>query len=355
MKILHIINSLQTGGAEKLVISLCSQLQKENLNVDVVVLKKTTPIFDLSELNVTFLGNTSVYNPIYIIKLFRLINSYDLIHVHLFPAFYFTVLAKWICFSKTKIIYTEHNTHNRRRNQFLFKLIDRLFYRGIYHVVCITEKVYQNLKNHLSSKFNYSIIHNGVDVLAIEQSMPYSDLEFFESKSKIIIQVSSFRPQKDQITLIKALAFLPDNFKLLLVGDGRLKDNCLALTQDLKLNDRVKFLGNRSDVYSLLKTANYVVLSSHYEGLSLASIEGMASNRPFIASNVDGLSDIVDGYGLLFEKGNSEELAKLILELENDPVLYSKIADRCFKRALSFDLSLMVQSHIKLYNKLLNA
>lgn len=161
--------------------------------------------------------------------------------------------------------------------------------------------------------------------------------------------MSSFREQKDQPTLIKSLNFLPNNIKLLLVGDGHLKINCEKLVNDLNLQNRVKFLGIRTDIPELLKTAVIVLLSSIYEGLSLSSIEGMAS-KLFIASDVPGLREIVKDYGLLFQQGNSKELADIVLRLNDDKEYYDEVADKCYQRAQEFDIHRMVERYVEVYN-----
>ena len=113
------------------------------------------------------------------------------------------------------------------------------------------------------------------------------------------------------------------------------------------------FLGFRNDVERILKTVDVVVLSSHWEGLSLASIEGLASGSPFIASRVQGLQEIVLGYGLLFEKGNAEELCSLIKKLVLDKQFYNEIAEQGLKRAKMYNLNNMVQKLIDLYKELI--
>ena len=106
------------------------------------------------------------------------------------------------------------------------------------------------------------------------------------------------------------------------------------------------------DVPRLLKTSDIVILSSIHEGLSLSSIEGMAVGKPFIASNVPGLREVVQGIGLLFEKGNSKELANHIMKLLNDENYYNEIAHKCYKHAQNYDINKMVNSYIEIYKTL---
>lgn len=361
MKILQVINSLATGGAEKLLLETLPLYKERNIQMDLLVLNgiDTPFIKELKSLQcctIYSLGTQSVYNPLNIFKIIPYLKQYDLIHVHLFPAQYWVVLAKIISFSKAKLIFTEHNTSNRRLENKAFRFLDRLIYRGYDKVVCITKEIKKILKEHTElSDAIFIVIENGVNLNGISEADPLLKNEINPSISqsdKLIIQVSGFREQKDQATLIKALQYLPDNIKLLLVGDGVLRKECEGLTDKLDLQKRVLFLGLRMDVPQLLKTAEVVVLSSNYEGLSLSSIEGMASGKPFVASDVPGLKEIVEGAGVLFPLGNAKQLADEILLLIENPDHYHSVAEACQQRASDYDIHKMVGQHIKLYNSL---
>lgn len=359
MKILQIITSLNTGGAEKLTVDSVPIYQKKGINTDVLVLKdEQTPfckqLRKSSKGKITGLVKGSVYSPLLIFRIIPYLRKYEIVHVHLFPALYWVVLAKWLSFSRTKIVYTEHNTNNKRRGIKVFKLIDRFIYKRLAYIGCISEATQINLKNHLNHhKDNMSVILNGIDLSHFNTVMP-SDFSYFEKDSFILIQVSSFREQKDQPTVIKALSFLPDNVKLLLVGDGYLRKKNEEEARRLGIEKRVLFLGIRNDIPELLRYADVCVLSSHYEGFGLAVLEGMASGRPSIATDVSGVREIVNDHGLLFKPGDAQELANHILKLYEDKVFYDKIAKQCLERAQEFDIQKMVDSYIQVYKKVFN-
>ena len=180
--------------------------------------------------------------------------------------------------------------------------------------------------------------------------MPIKDIT--SSTNFVVTMVSAFRDQKDQDTLIQAIKELPDNYRLQLAGDGTRRPIVEALVKTLGLIERVDFLGIRTDIPEILKQSDIVVLSSHWEGLSLSSIEGMASGRPFIASDVDGLHEIVKGAGILFPHGDYKQLAKEIRQLCNNPVHYNVVAHECQERAKQYDISIMAEEYNQLYNSL---
>lgn len=358
MKILQIINSLATGGAEKLIIDTVPLYNSMGIEMDVLVLNGAKHPFlkkliQLKCCKVFSLGHKSVYNILNIFKIIPFLKKYDVVHVHLFPALYWVAVAKLLSFSNVKLIYTEHSTSNRRRNSKVFRVLDKIVYYNYKAVICITTEVKTVLTKHLrQSDSKFAVINNGVDLDIINTAVSYKKVlinKCFKEDDTILIQVAGFREPKDQPTLIKSLVHLPDTVKLILVGDGVLRKECEELVMQLKLQARVFFLGVRMDIPSLLKTADIVVLSSKYEGLSLSSIEGMTAGKPFIASNVPGLSDIVRGAGILFECGNELQLAETIKVLLEDKKYSNEVMLACKKRAKQYDINKMILKHIQLY------
>jgi glycosyltransferase involved in cell wall biosynthesis len=110
-----------------------------------------------------------------------------------------------------------------------------------------------------------------------------------------------------------------------------------------------------NDVPDILKSADIIVLASHWEGLSLSSIEGMASGRPFVASDVDGLREIVGGNGVLFHDGDADALAGCLKELSENPDLYRSVAEKCKQKALQYDISIMAAKYNEVYKEICTA
>lgn len=165
-----------------------------------------------------------------------------------------------------------------------------------------------------------------------------------------IVQIAGFRLQKDQDTLIRSLALLPENYEVYFVGDGERRKECELLTTSLNLSSRIHFLGICDNIPQILKEMDILVMSSHWEGFGLAAVEGMAAGKPVIASDVDGLCEVVKGYGVLFPAGDAQALAKEISYIGENRELYQCVAKRCFQRASDFDISKMVESYAKIYN-----
>ncbi|GAA4114377.1 glycosyltransferase family 1 protein [Aquimarina addita] len=359
MKILQIINSLHFGGAEKLLVESIPLYKEKGLIMDILLLNgERTPFYDeLKNKNVNIIhlnSNRSLYSPLHINALRKYLKRYDIVHVHLFPALYWVALANIFKTKKPKLVLTEHNTENRRRKITIFKYLDKFIYSKFSRIIAISDGVASNLKTHLSnSKTSISVINNGINLEAIKKATPYknSDLGIPE-ESKVVIQVSSFTSQKDQKTLIKAMSSISKNVHLLLIGDGPLKNENEALVKKLQLEQRVHFLGHRSDVPKLVNTADISVLSSHYEGFGLAIVEGMAAGNASIGSNVPGLSEIIGQDGVLFEPGHDRELQDIIEKLISDKDYYKQISEKCLKKSNQYDINQMVEKYINVYNEI---
>lgn len=358
MKILHIINNLSAGGAEKLILESLPLYRDKGIDVHLLLLNNNKPAF-YEELIKTaccpvyILGSGSVYNPLLIFRIIPFLKKFDLVHVHLFPALYWVAIAKILSFSRTVLCFTEHGTTNRRRNNPLFKPIDRLIYKQYRKIISISADVDESIRAYLGiAGEKITLIRNGINLENIYKAKPYPKTDFFDDdKASQIVQVSRFFEPKDQQTLIRSLTYLPENVKLILVGEGEMLPHCRELVKQLQIENRVLFTGIRLDVPHLLKTADIVVLSSKHEGLSLACLEGLASGKPFVASEVPGITGIVKGAGILFPLGDAEVLALEIQNLLSDEKHYKRIASDCLKRAADYGIEKMIDQYIALWHE----
>ncbi len=413
MKILHVITSLQTGGAEMLVVNLMPRFKALGHEVGVVVFNgQHTPLMErlereCPECKIYRLG-TGYYNPWYIVKLIGIMRQYDVVHTHNSSPQLFAAIANIVCHKR--LVTTEHNTNNRKRENWLYAQLDKWMYPRYEKIICISDQAEENLRGYLSLtpsltpdpspkgegnenskgrtkvlidklsvisyqlsdedtdglknsklgtdsklytlhsklKNNITTIYNGVDVEAIHGATP---LEELKTKRFVAVMVAGFRPQKDQDTLIKAMALLPkEEYELWLVGDGERRESLQLSVISYQLSDNIRFLGLRTDVPRILKSADVVVMSTHYEGLSLSNIEGMAAGKPFIASDVEGIHEVTEGYGILFPHEDAEALAAVIRRLHDDREYYDQVALRCYERARQYDIGTMVTQYNCVYH-----
>lgn len=359
MKVLHIITSLDVGGAEKLMVDLLPQLKSRGVEVELLLfVGNRTMFYDQLEregIKITsFASKGSVYNPLHIIRLYRFLrqNHFDVIHTHNTAPQIFAAIVAMLC--SLVLVTTEHSTSNHRRDWKWYRLVDRWMYSKYSKVICISDATENNIREYLdvaNSDKKFQTVYNGVDVDRFSDAQPITD---YHTDKKVVTMVAGFRYQKDQDTLIRAMQHLPEEeYELWLVGDGARREELENLVATLGLNGLVKFWGIRGDVPSLLKSSDVVVMSSHIEGFGLAAVEGMSVGKPFISSDVDGLKDVTRGAGLLFKQGDDKQLAELIQSLMSNSTYYNLVASQCLLRAKQYDISRMADGYIGVYKELL--
>lgn len=360
MKILQVINNLGSGGAEKLVNDLSINMKERGIDIEVALLQENGSIYinnlEKNGVKVHKLSKNNMYSLKTLIELFKIIKikKYDIIHVHIFPAFYFIGIISLFC-KKANYIYTEHSTGNRRRKYKFLKIVEKFIYSRYKKIICISDKTEFNLRKHINDfSKKIVVIFNGVELKKYLMATPLNRNEISEEitdKDKIITMVGRFSKQKDQKTLIKAMSFLSMEYKLLLIGEGNLREEIIKFTEELNLKNRVFFLGVRKDVPNILKISDLVVLSSNWEGFGIAALEGMASGIPTIVSNVDGMREMVEDGGVFFNQGEEKELVQKINELFSDKNYYDEIAKKGLQRSKFFSLDSMVNKYLEIYKK----
>lgn len=362
MKILHVITTLDIGGAERLMVDLLPRLKRKGDRVDLLLFNgehssfrdelyhEGIEVFELSCVK-GYADHREVYNPMNILRLMKHLRHYDIIHTHNTACQFFVPLAKSISCAKNKLVTTEHSTSNRRRTLNWFKMVDRWMYSRYDSIICVSKQAELNLDKYLGSDHDYHCITipNGVNT----ERFFIANNDHSHTETFTVTMIAAFREEKDHPTLLKAMALLPDSYRLLLVGDGVTAPRLRKMCQEMNLTNRVTFLGFRCDVPEILRDSDVVVLSSRWEGFGLAAVEAMASARPLIASDVGGLRDVVSGAGLLFPLGDEHALASSIRKLRENPEYYAKVATACLERAKMFDISVMAEKYLKLYDSLL--
>lgn len=352
MKILHVITSLSTGGAEHLLVDLLPRLQNMGNQVEVAIFdsKKTTFFKQIEQEGIKIHGfsdKEGVYSFKHIFRLRALMKEFDIVHTHNTACQVFAAIGKP---KSVKLVTTEHSTSTRRRNYKFFHPIDCWMYHQYDKIICISEPSEESLRNYIGNGYPITTIHNGIDISRFSEA-PRINLGL--PGCIIITMVAGFRYEKDQPTLIRAMQYLPENYHLQLVGDGERRSEFKGLIKELNLENRIHLLGIRCDVPQILRSSDIIVMSSHREGLSLSNVEGMASGNPFVASDVEGLREVTKGYGVLFPHGDEKTLASIIQKLSNDKEYNQLIASKCLERAKTYDIQNMVDGYNRVYLNLM--
>ncbi|MCG2431687.1 glycosyltransferase [Aequorivita xiaoshiensis] len=357
MKILHYINNLGSGGAEKLLTDILPYFKQEGNEVYLIIsnAEKNFEKYEkiLSDSEIKFISlDRSFYNPFQIFKLIIFIKKYkiDIVHAHLFPTQYWLAIASYFIPKSVILIKTEHNANNKRRSISFLRFIEKHIYSRYTNIIAITNKVKENLENWIGTNFPIIVVKNGVNLSQIKAEIDKGTTYQLNYNLFNLLMVGSLDGyQKDQISLIDSLANLPDEVHLFLVGTGKAEADIKKHVIDSGFSNKVTFLGLRKDVYALMNSVDLNILSSNHEGLSGVTLESMASGKPFIGSDVAGIKEIVPSPIFLFPPKNPKALAKKILEIKNDEVLKNKMVKNSLEHVKSFDTSLMVENYLKIY------
>lgn len=356
------INAFTGGGAEKLLHD--TVILQKSYGIDVTIYLLSTDnnhyLDSVREagVNVIISKQKSLYSPKHILKIRSIIDNYDLVHVHLFPSLYWTSLASLFLKHQSKLVLTEHSTHNRRRNNRILRPIERFIYNQYDHIFCISKATETNLHKWLPSTINKTtVVPNGIDLSEYRNAKPYKKSQLsprLKESDKLIVMVARFDQQKDQDTLVKALGYLDKEYKLLLVGTGEREEEVKKLAKTEGVADRIIFLGFRKDVPNILKTSDLFVLSSHWEGFGLVAVEAMASGIPVLVSNVEGLREVVDNKDMTFPQGDSKRLAEKVTSTLGNKSTTRDFISYGLERCKRFSIENMVKDIINQNKYLLN-
>jgi len=172
-------------------------------------------------------------------------------------------------------------------------------------------------------------------------------------KTRLVLAVGRLVEQKNHALAIRALAEVP-NATLAIAGDGPLRPELERIAAEAGVADRVVFAGLRPDARALMGAADAIVLPSHWEGLPLVALEALASGTPLVATEVRGLRGLVtDGReALLVPAGDPQALAAALRRVLDEPTLAASLAERAREVDGAGSEAEMVDRFLSLYERL---
>lgn len=360
MKVLHIINDLNIGGGQKMVHDLALlQNKSSSIQVKICTLNTTESelVTDLREANIDVTSLSATRGNISTVKkLVKEMKWADVVHVHLFPSNYLVALAN--IFTSKPLLFTEHSTHNRRRNHKILRPLERLVYSRYHRVSCISTATKINLRSWIGSRIadpRLVVIENGIEIEKYKNATSYNSQAIFGRSGIPLLMISRLSPAKDHPTVIKALKYIDNqNVFVVFVGDGERRNELETLAKELEVENRVVFLGTRNDIPELIKSSKIGIQSSLWEGFGLTAVEIMAGGIPLIASEVEGLKEVVEGAGIFFPPSDDKVLAQKIQYLLDNPSSYEKCVKDGIKKALNYSIAASAKKFEELYNEIIH-
>ncbi|MEB3217942.1 MAG: glycosyltransferase [Nostocales cyanobacterium 94392] len=297
--------------------------------------------------------------------------KYDLVHVHTPVAAFVTryALRNYTNQRKVKVIYTAHGFHfhsgGTAFKNTVFLGLEKLAGSWTDYLITINQedkaaaKHYQLISPEklrympgIGVDLNYYSSHttNDAEVERVRRELG------LHPDTKLFLSVAEFIPRKHPQDILRAFASVnPIDACLAFAGDGDLFEKMQQLTTQLGIQDKVRFLGHRNDIPTLMMAAFATILASEQEGLPRSVMESLCLETPVIGSDIRGTRDLVSpDSGILFPVGDVAKLASAIKYLLNHPQSASMMGKRGRERMNNFDLRQIIKLHETLYAEALS-
>lgn len=364
-RVLYLSHAFAVGGAEEMVLNLVRHLPPQYVPA-VACIHEAGPIgLEIERTGVPFkvLGlKPGVLRPFDVLRLrdFLYECQPDIVHTFLLTGSLYGRFAAMMA-RVPVVIGTEVNVYEKKRT--LHALAERWLMRDTDAVVASAESVRDfYIKQVKADPSKVEVIYNAVDWAQLQATVSRDELRAsvdVPPDAPLLTIIARLTEQKGHRILLDALV-RPDlaHARLLVVGDGPLRQALESQAANLGLSPRVRFVGARRDLGNILAATDVFVMPSFWEGLPLAMVLAMGAGVPVVATRVAGIPEVVqDGVtGLLVPPGDSGELGAALSRVVNDDttrVLLGQAA-RAFVGP-RFGVDGYVQSVTALYERLLAA
>lgn len=303
-RVLHIIDSLDLGGAQEVVLNLAS-CGSERFHHEVATLHGRGVYWDrLQQAGIrVFSLSPHKYLPLYLASIPWLLlrGRYDIVHCHLIPS---NIIAKplaALCGVSAILNHDHTNDTHRAENKILLAL-DRFANRFASHLIPVSASCRDFLMEHESiPNERITLVPNAID---LRRFTPGSTTKA-EARQKlgvcangsVLAGVGRLNPQKNFSLFLDVAARLASRFpdlRFLLAGDGPEEKMLRSKASALGIADRVLFTGYVSDSRLVYLAADVLLMPSRFEGLPMTLLEAMAMGLPVVASRLDGIAEVVD-------------------------------------------------------------
>ena len=341
MKVLHLISSLDKGGAETQLVELINEQIKKKYEINVCYLKGNSYWVDyLRSKNVTchfinYKNSLNIIKLIFsVIKIFKIAKIFkpNIIHSHLNLAEVLSFFLSFF-FRETKYITTKHldsfilsSSYSNQINKF-YIFFENLILSRAEKIICISKSVHTFfLSNTNINKSKFHLVYYGINSVSYDnvdqQEIDNFYTKFNLSKNTYVIgTIARHVPQKNLSLLLLSYRNFIDKYnidsKLVIVGDGFLKNKLKQEAEKLNINKSIIWIDFFEKNPILFKVFDVFCLTSNYEGLGLVLLEALCSKTPVVATNISAIPEVIQNNynGYLFEKNDYLKLSELMLKV----------------------------------------
>lgn len=338
---LHVITGLGLGGAEKIVLQLCENLNHNQFDVKLAVLTpraEAVEVFKTSFREVVFfdLSKGAIWKSLGLFIGCVIKFSPQVIHAHMYHSQLAGLLAKLALRCKCILVFTPH-------------LVRFSFGR---HLITTFLKPLRDVDIKFHQKQGSSMLRPDAVSISNGVVLPTNDCGrtgWGQYDTVRLVSVGRLEHQKDPIGLLEAVSAIGlENWTLDFVGDGPLREALQRRIQRLGLDERIRLLGVRSDVPEILNDCHIFVQFSRFEGMPIAVLEAGACSMPVVATNV-GLNELIlrDGHGWAVKRDLFSQTLRSVIE---NPELALDAGRRLRSRvAAEYSIEAVTRLHHKLY------
>ncbi len=316
LRVLLAIDDASLGGGQMHVLLLAKYLCKVDFEVEIATEADGWLVDEAQKLNLT-LHQIAISNKVTwqsFLQIHQLLKhrQFDVLHTHGGTAGFWIRLVATVLRKRPVIVHTYHGLHylnilekagqavRQKVKRTVFKLIDRLLLSYTDRIICVCKSDYDKaIAAGVAAIDRTSIIYNGIEVDKFSRSIDRliaRKIFNLDPTEFVFGNVGRLHEQKGHKFLLQAFAKMSTDARLVVVGDGEIRDELTILVDQLEIKDRVSFLGARADIHEFLSAIDVFIMPSLWEGQPIALLEALAIGKLCIASAVDGIPEIiVDG------------------------------------------------------------
>ncbi|MCK4236754.1 MAG: glycosyltransferase [Candidatus Krumholzibacteria bacterium] len=356
INILHVIDSLDVGGAEKVVYFLTTGLDRARYNVIVCSMESERTNFmserlKTLEYKVYFLNRHRGFDIGLARRIRKIIGreNIDIVHCHIGGELYGHLAA---IATDASVLTTIHGEFNYG-----------LKMRFVLSFLNTAKKNYKiAVSRELQSRHRLDdLIYNGIDIHAMKTERTPTDLRIDMASNEVVVgiigRLNEIKNHKNFLDASALICRQLDNVRFLIVGSGPLQQSLEQYAANLGIASKTTFTGHRDDVENVLQLIDISVLSSDAEGLPVVALESMAAGKPLVSTRVGGMPELIEENetGLLVPPRDPESLSNAIARLITDGGLRERIGRAARARvAERFSLRGMIEQYETLYRNLLH-